>query len=998
MWTYNRHLLLFYLCFYEVWTTTDHGLPHTPTLSPTDPRSLWAELQEVTSDSIDASSRDKSPETLFQPTSFLNPGYGVLFQHVGRLHQSVYKHYLVIALRIPTLHHMPHQPEEWYNGCEDGIHLLQKLYENLTFKAIFQDDYCAKDRFKELYTDIAQILHSALPAILPNQVLPYVDYSFFNLTPSEMPTNPYQNNPTRNKRSIPLHTDSIPLIEWQQALDYYAKYGKPLPLDDDTIYADTLSSEETTPHQKRSLIRGLHQLTSHMFQTLGFGKPNTTNGPLPMKVQSRSKRFLGALVRGIGRVFKGANVFGKVFTGIKKIGGFIFKGIKGLFHRHKNTALIQAIRGFGSQSRNFALDKLYKFRQFHGLHLGKSSLMNTLQRTWHKARFWLRSNFKGHFNSSIYDAFHSLHADGYVDLSHAINGPFTDRYANLKFSTYRYKFVQMLRPFLISNSDIMTGTVNFMTTDVRVRNLFNYTNHMLSFLNYRQESIAYLEKIATALHNLLYGLEQLAMGKLTHALLPPNVLHKYLTRALHEVCSNHPNFVPLYTELHHYYESKMNSYTNDETYIYVQIPVFFTARNQPPLNLYRIHTVPVPLDLDTYEGKESKYTTLSLEYPFLATNGAEYMDITDAALDSCEIYHMDYLCENIHLTTDIKELTCAVSIYMDTIETSQWSPPQLNQLIQQHCNITYHEALYPSPTTLQTQDEILLANFQTYNWQLYCDEISDRPNRIQGALYTILNLDDLCTCAISTPLGRYLYESMHSCDSPDDKVTLYYTYNRPLISYDSSIDPKLAKRYSMKPYSFRAPDLEYHRHEPYVTSNGSLHMRIKRHTPDDPGFEQALNGITFPLAEAVRKMETKETTYLGTLFPVQVPMAVMDSPEDVQPANAYITSQENTVLDYTNTTLVNFIFNIVTLINAVVHCCLLISVKLSFRNGGWFNNFVVRIVQATLAQKTAQAVELLQNDMPPTSPSLIDLDFDNLDNLLHTPSTTPPSLFSSIQI
>ena len=97
-----------------------------------------------------------------------------------------------------------------------------------------------------------------------------------------------------------------------------------------------------------------------------------------MKVQSRSKRFLGALVRGIGHVFKGANVFGKVFTGIKKIGGFIFKGIKGLFHRRKNTALIQAIRGFGSQSRNFALDKLYKFRQFRGLHLGKSSLMNTL--------------------------------------------------------------------------------------------------------------------------------------------------------------------------------------------------------------------------------------------------------------------------------------------------------------------------------------------------------------------------------------------------------------------------------------------------------------------------------------------------------------------------------------------------------------------------------------------------------------------------------------------
>ena len=81
-----------------------------------------------------------------------------------------------------------------------------------------------------------------------------------------------------------------------------------------------------------------------------------------------------------------------------------------------------------------------------------------------------------------------------------------------------------------------------------------------------------------SLHTLIYGLEQLATGKLSHTLLPPNVLHKYLEKALREVRIHHPQFVPLYTELHHYYESDMNSYTNDETHIYLQIPVFFTAK------------------------------------------------------------------------------------------------------------------------------------------------------------------------------------------------------------------------------------------------------------------------------------------------------------------------------------------------------------------------------------------------------------------------------------
>ena len=131
-------------------------------------------------------------------------------------------------------------------------------------------------------------------------------------------------------------------------------------------------------------------------------------------------------------------------------------------------------------------------------------------------------------------------------------------------------------------------------------------------------------------------------------------------------------------------------------------------------------------------------------------------------------YTTCYLCENIHLTTDIKELTCAISIYMDTIETSRWTPAEINTLIQSRCNITYHKVLYPSPTTLH---EILLANFRTHKWQLLCDEISDRPIPFQGAVIT---LDDLCTCAIITPSGRYLYESMHSCDHPDNNDIVFH--------------------------------------------------------------------------------------------------------------------------------------------------------------------------------------------------------------------------------
>ena len=216
-------------------------------------------------------------------------------------------------------------------------------------------------------------------------------------------------------------------------------------------------------------------------------------------------------------------------------------------------------------------------------------MVTTICRTWHKAKFWVRSKFTGKFNATIYDAFNTLHQDGYIDSRRALNGPFTGRYSKLNFGDFFHahahslnKYVQQMDSSEEETQSYVTtaGAMSLMFTDTRIQNLFNYTNHMLSFLNYRRESVSYLEKMTMSLHTLIYGLEQLAAGKLSHTLLPPNVLHKYLEKALREVRIHHPQFVPLYTELHHYYESDMNSYTNDETHIYLQIPVFFTARSQ----------------------------------------------------------------------------------------------------------------------------------------------------------------------------------------------------------------------------------------------------------------------------------------------------------------------------------------------------------------------------------------------------------------------------------
>ena len=51
---------------------------------------------------------------------------------------------------------MPQGPEEWYKGCEEGLPLLKKYYEDQTFQSIFNEDYCAKDRIRTLYIELGR--------------------------------------------------------------------------------------------------------------------------------------------------------------------------------------------------------------------------------------------------------------------------------------------------------------------------------------------------------------------------------------------------------------------------------------------------------------------------------------------------------------------------------------------------------------------------------------------------------------------------------------------------------------------------------------------------------------------------------------------------------------------------------------------------------------------------------------------------------------------------
>ena len=118
---------------------------------------------------------------------------------------------------------------------------------------------------------------------------------------------------------------------------------------------------------------------------------------------------------------------------------------------------------------------------------------------------------------------------------------------------------------------------------------------------------------------------------------------KLLRKVVHDVTTKHSQFVPLYTELYHYYETHSVSFTNTDEHLIIQIPIFFINNKQSPMDLYKLHTVHVPLDKDTYDGHEHRYTRLDLKQNHLAISKEEYIDLTQHQLNSCLKLHTDYL-------------------------------------------------------------------------------------------------------------------------------------------------------------------------------------------------------------------------------------------------------------------------------------------------------------------------------------------------------------------
>ena len=297
---------------------------------------------------------------------------------------------------------------------------------------------------------------------------------------------------------------------------------------------------------------------------------------------------------------------------------------------------------------------------------------------------------------------------------------------------------------------------------------------LLLFKNYLTIQVGSLQRIHHQYirYESALDIENLNSGCLTHCILDPQVLSKYLETIKDDLEDTAPEYKPVFTSVYQYYGNSLTSFTNTIDDLLLQLPILIKLKVQIPMSLFSIETVPIPLDAQTYLREKREYTQIIPETEYIALTDNNYVPLTQAQISLCAKIGYTYYCEYAHLLKKPTEHTCMSTIYFD-----QESAIKANQ-----CKTIVTFDNTPESKILDASNILILSNLQK-PWTIACKDIS-RVFEIEYSTYHILNRSELCECSLTA--GNYLLSQTDTnCgdmpEASDGYFTTYYTFNKIIL-------------------------------------------------------------------------------------------------------------------------------------------------------------------------------------------------------------------------
>ena len=168
----------------------------------------------------------------------------------------------------------------------------------------------------------------------------------------------------------------------------------------------------------------------------------------------------------------------------------------------------------------------------------------------------------------------------------------------------------------------------------------------------------------SALDDTFIGIEHLNSCYLTHRILEPRTLARYLEAVEDDLEETAPAFEPVFTNVYQYYGNSLISFTNIIDDLLLQLPILIKLKVQVPMSLFSIETAPVPPDAETYLGEKREYTQIIPETELIALTENNYIPLTEAQISLCAKIGYMYYCEYAHLLKKHMEHTCMSAIFV----------------------------------------------------------------------------------------------------------------------------------------------------------------------------------------------------------------------------------------------------------------------------------------------------------------------------------------------
>ena len=164
---------------------------------------------------------------------------------------------------------------------------------------------------------------------------------------------------------------------------------------------------------------------------------------------------------------------------------------------------------------------------------------------------------------------------------------------------------------------------------------FNFDLHLYMKL-VEEEHVNQYQLLEKASHDLLKGIETLGQGKLPRELVSDTRLRTMLKEVRSMIRKQFPDYELADTSLLHYHDMKLVTSSIDrETHsLIISFPVFVKDFRQPPLKLYEVDTVAVPIP--DRNNKADSYMKVCINKPYLAAGDDYYIQLKMTELVMCK--------------------------------------------------------------------------------------------------------------------------------------------------------------------------------------------------------------------------------------------------------------------------------------------------------------------------------------------------------------------------